>query len=308
MAICTNAAAVAFLLLAVLAVEGLQNIEREVKNEMEATMEGSPPVALFSSPGNVIAERGIAPERCRLLSTAFDYAVQGFLGMLAFASLWVKFKFENTDRNVRAFVFDTTKQAVSGIAIHFLNIFLAKLLIWGGGSTRADECDVYFVNFLVDILFGMTFVWLILMPYEFAVKRYNLSSRSCGHYGKDGEWKPFLLQLCGFTILMIGVKLALSVIEFIFAEEIDLLGHNMFFYMDSMPKTKLLVIMIIAPFICNVAFFWIIDNLISNREHHDKALEGDEVEHGFISSNTVLKGNEKMKRPRRTEDSPQLVM
>lgn len=208
-------------------------------------------------------------------------------------------------------MFDTTKQAVSGVVIHFLNIFLAKLLIWGGGTTSADECDVYFVNFLVDIVFGMTFVWLLLIPYEAAVQRYNLSSRSCGHYGKKTEFKPFFLQLIGFSVLMVGVKLALSSIEFVFAKQIDILGHNMFFYMDSMPKTKLIVIMIVAPFLCNVAFFWIIDDLISNQDLTETVLEGDSEKQQFITANTSFKTSKKigvLQISQPPADPPQQVM
>ncbi|GAB5372196.1 hypothetical protein AAMO2058_001644700 [Amorphochlora amoebiformis] len=248
----------------------LQNIQAEKKilHELEHELQETPRVVLFSSPENIIDERGAEQERCRLLANAFDYAVQGVLGILAFSTLVIKFSFEKSDRELRSFLFDTAKQASSGVTIHFFNIFLAKLLIWGRhhtGSLSADECDVYFVNFLLDILAGMVLVWLLLIPYHMAVDRYKLSSRKCGDYGYPGEMKPFLLQLWGFSLLMVLVKVLLSVIEWVFVDEINFLGHSMFFYLDAFPKTKLLVIMIIAPFVCNVFFFWVVDTLIQHQ-------------------------------------------
>mmetsp|Transcript_36259 Transcript_36259/g.58214 ORF Transcript_36259/g.58214 Transcript_36259/m.58214 type:complete len:306 (+) Transcript_36259:71-988(+) len=277
-------------------VGGLQNIEHEVLN----TLEGSSPSGVFSSPESVMNERGVEPARCRLLSSAFDYLIQGILGFSAFATLWIKFKFENTERDIRSFVFDTTKQAVSGVTIHFFNIFLAKLLIWGGGTTKADECDVYFVNFCVDIFFGVVLVWLLLKPYEKAVQRYQLSSRQCGHYGEPNEWSPFFLQLIGFSFLMVAVKLILSACEFVLAPQIDQLGHAMFFWMDPNPKLKLVMIMIVAPFLCNVMFFWVVDQLISNREVKKNTSSSD-VE---VETTHYMKSGQKLFR----DEPPNVVM
>lgn len=206
--------------------------------------------------------------RCQLLNDAFDYAIQGVLGLLAFASLLVKFYYfdKKKGRAARAFTMDSSKQAVSGIAMHFLNIFLAKLLVFEGGSTSADECDVYFVNFLVDIVLGMALVWALLIPYNAAARRYGFRARTCGDYGESDEWLPFILQLTGFTALMFAVKLFLSAVEYGFAKQIDWLGHAMFYYLDAFPRIKLLVIMVAAPFFCNVLFFWIIDHIISDKK------------------------------------------
>eukprot|EP00954_Amorphochlora_amoebiformis_P015534 1218238-Amorphochlora_amoeboformis.AAC.1 len=60
--------------------------------------------------------------------------------------------------------------------------------------------------------------------------------RKCGDYGYPGEMKPFLLQLWGFSLLMVLVKVLLSVIEWVFVDEINFLGHSMFFYLDAFPK------------------------------------------------------------------------
>ena len=87
-------------------------------------------------------------KECELLDN-FAIAMQTILGILSFASLLLKRKWELPKRSYRIFMLDISKQGCQAFWAHTLNVILAVYLQLE--VNKGNGCEWYFVNFSSDI-------------------------------------------------------------------------------------------------------------------------------------------------------------
>jgi len=114
---------------------------------------------------------------------------------------------ESPQRPFVVWAFDASKQAVAGMTVHILNIGIAEYLTHAVGaaalkvcsieenddilssqrffdfsslvsflpsfSLKSDECDFYFVNFVIDIFVGVTVTYLLLAIVGVFAEKFN---------------------------------------------------------------------------------------------------------------------------------------
>lgn len=218
--------------------------------------------------------------RCTLFSSAFDYGIQGVLGVLALASLYVKYRcFDPPHRKFNTWGFDTTKQALGGVLSHFMNVGMAKVLhhsIHRWGTRTADECDFYFINCLAELVFGLLILRLLLAAYHivvFSVFRAGDAVRQTGDYGDPPEVRTLAIQSIVWVILVVVMKIFLFVVELALVAKLDVTSHWLLTPLDPFPKVKLVIVMVITPLLLNAVAFWVIDIWIQKRTPPPHAAE-----------------------------------
>ncbi|KAJ7415392.1 hypothetical protein BTVI_38268 [Pitangus sulphuratus] len=87
-------------------------------------------------------------------------------------------------RNELARFYDTSKQAIGALFIHFANVFLSDL-------TEEDPCSLYLINFILDATLGMLLIWLGVKVVSWIVQHKKYTYLVFGEYVKN----KFLLLL-----------------------------------------------------------------------------------------------------------------
>ncbi|NXX51705.1 STIMA regulator, partial [Tricholaema leucomelas] len=72
--------------------------------------------------------------------------------------------------------YDTSKQAVGALFIHFYNVFLSS-------RTEEDPCFLYLLNFILDTTLGMLLIWLGVKVVSRIVQRKKYKYLLFGEYG-----------------------------------------------------------------------------------------------------------------------------
>eukprot|EP00471_Norrisiella_sphaerica_P003937 CAMPEP_0184482070 /NCGR_PEP_ID=MMETSP0113_2-20130426/3640_1 /TAXON_ID=91329 /ORGANISM="Norrisiella sphaerica, Strain BC52" /LENGTH=304 /DNA_ID=CAMNT_0026861595 /DNA_START=40 /DNA_END=954 /DNA_ORIENTATION=- len=227
---------------------------------------------------------GMTGGGCTLVESSFDIFIQGILGMLAFTTLFVKRYLEKPQRPFTVWAFDTSKQAFAGLTVHWLNIGIAEYLTheaFGEAKLMSDECDFYFVNFVIDVFVGVTVTFILLEAIEIFAEKYEVTYLRTGDYGNPASPIIFFIQLGVYMGITIVIKAILFAVEIFVREYLDVLGYELFHALDAYPKAKLVFVMVAAPFVLNSLQFWMIDYML-NGYKSDK--EADEEGHMQISA------------------------
>ncbi|KAK5876670.1 hypothetical protein CesoFtcFv8_026002 [Champsocephalus esox] len=180
------------------------------------------------------------------LTDRFGVLIQGLLAFVAFSTLMLK-RFREPSgirRPWRIWFYDTSKQAIGALFIHFANVFLSTL-------TEEDPCSLYLMNFLLDATLGMLFLWLANM----------------GTPPRAAAW----LGQCGIYLLIMVlekgvISLVLLVPGWSKLQEV-LLGYI------ASPQLELVLVMLIVPFIVNSIMFWVVDSLMMRKYKTMKSLD-----------------------------------
>lgn len=220
----------------------------------------------------------IEPTQCEILGV-FGLIVQGALGVLSFTALLVKRYFENPKRTWLIWVLDTSKQIFSAALAHCINMMLAILL---SSSHVSDNWDWYFINTASDVCIGIFICYLLLISVERVASRLEIHSLNTGVYIKDNsteidienfdpekqeighqiDYKIYFIQLIVWGLIVIISKVLLYVIQTLFAPILETVTTVMLGWMNIYPRIKLLLIMVVIPFIFNSIQFWIQDNIL----------------------------------------------
>lgn len=173
--------------------------------------------------------------------------------------------------------FDASKQAFAGVLQHFVNLAFGVLFARSG---RASECSWYLVNFTISVGCGVVILWAVMKAYNYCVDRFHLTLLRSGEYGSPPSWRPWLAQMLiwgffassekGLTALVVIMPLHASLDEFAAFIEMPLLEY---------PALELLLVMVIAPVLLNMFFFWVIDNIIMRKR---QGLTRDATEEGAL--------------------------
>ena len=210
-------------------------------------------------------EEGSDHAKCELVTGTFATLLQVALGLTGLAVLIAKRSRERPRRTFLVWSFDASKQVVSGLLQHGINILFGILF---AQHSVASACSWYLVNFTIAVFCGILILWLFVMVYRWAVERYHLTLLRSGEYGNPPSWRPWLAQLALWSILSCvekaitasAVILPLKPLLDQFAAWIEQppIGH---------PKLELTIVMVLAPALLNTLFFYAVDNLIMRRGH-----------------------------------------
>lgn len=235
-------------------------------------------------PGGInIPQHGmIEPTKCEILGT-FGVFVQVWLGLLSFAALLIKRVIENPKRPVVVWLLDTSKQAFSSVLAHCINLILAVLLSKAGTS---DNWDWYFINITVDVLLGVFLCFFILKGIEKVAIRYQINVLNTGNYVNIDYEKEFLIdfeptkqteiddidyriwwvQIVIWGMIVIVVKITLFFFQLLFASVLEIASSVFIGWLRIYPNVKLVLIMVIVPFLLNTFQFWIQDNILKAKK------------------------------------------
>ncbi|XP_070610983.1 store-operated calcium entry regulator STIMATE-like isoform X2 [Erythrolamprus reginae] len=140
----------------------------------------------------------IRPQGCGpgALLDRFGVFVQALLALVAFSTLMLKrFKEPKEERRSwRIWFYDTSKQAIGALFIHFANVFLSDL-------TESDPCSLYLMNFILDATLGMLLIWLGVKTVSWIMARCQWTYLVFGEYGDPPQAAAWVAQ--GFLYLLI---------------------------------------------------------------------------------------------------------
>ncbi|XP_070558755.1 store-operated calcium entry regulator STIMATE-like [Ptychodera flava] len=196
------------------------------------------------------------------LTNPFGIFIQGILAFVAFSTLMLKRLREpkGERRPWRIWFYDTSKQALGALVIHFANVFLADIF-------QGDPCTWYIINFLLDSTVGLLIIYIGLTITQVIVKRKRCDSLRFGEYGDPPSCNSWMGQ-CGLYILVVIIEkiLITLLVQFQFWDQVRdfILSpiHN--------PELEVAIVMLIIPFIVNAIMFWVVDNFLMRKTRRHK--------------------------------------
>ena len=106
--------------------------------------------------------------------------IQLALGALSFSILFIKRCREKPKRPWKIWFFDTSKQLISQIIAHFINLTISLTLAYE--DSTSDECLWYFMTNILDNTIGVFICILSLKGIEFSLLRRNKLEYMSGNY------------------------------------------------------------------------------------------------------------------------------
>ena len=106
--------------------------------------------------------------------------IQLGLGILSFSVLIVKRVREKPQRPWKIWVFDTSKQLVSQLLAHFINLTISIALAYNDDSS--DECLWYFMTNILDNTLGVLICVICLRAIEWSLLKRNRLQYISGNY------------------------------------------------------------------------------------------------------------------------------
>lgn len=205
--------------------------------------------------------------RCDLTDT-FGFFIQGLLAVVAFSTLILKRFREPKDkrRPLKIWFFDTSKQAIGALVIHFANVYLSQLF-------TGDPCTWYFINYLLDSTVGLCLIYVFLKISQLIVKYYELDTLILGEYGDPPECNAWLGQ-CGLYILVMVIE-KIAVAFLVTLEFWHKVRQFILKPVKKHPKVEVALVMLIIPFIINAIMFWVVDNFLMHKKKMSEDKQND---------------------------------
>ncbi|KAM8740596.1 transmembrane protein 110, like [Acanthopagrus schlegelii] len=199
------------------------------------------------------------------LTDRFGVLIQGLLAIVAFSTLMLKRFREPVGirRPWRIWFFDTSKQAIGALFIHFANVFLSTL-------TKEDPCSLYLMNFLLDATLGMLVIWLAVKLVSKLVEHKQWTLLMFGEYGDPPQAAAWLGQCGIYLLIMVLEKGVISLV--LLVPGWSKLQEVLLSYISN-PQLELVLVMLIVPFIVNSIMFWVVDSLMMRKYKTMKSLD-----------------------------------
>ncbi|KAI3366328.1 hypothetical protein L3Q82_000490 [Scortum barcoo] len=199
------------------------------------------------------------------LTDRFGVLIQGLLAVVAFSTLMLKRFREPVGirRPWRIWFYDTSKQAIGALFIHFANVFLSTL-------TKEDPCSLYLMNFLLDATLGMLVIWLAVKLVSKLVEYKQWTLLMFGEYGDPPQAAAWLGQCGVYLLIMVLEKGVISLV--LLVPGWSKLQEVLLSYIAN-PQLELALVMLIVPFIVNSIMFWVVDSLTMRKYKTMKSLD-----------------------------------
>ncbi|XP_051976315.1 store-operated calcium entry regulator STIMATE-like [Xyrauchen texanus] len=200
------------------------------------------------------------------LMDGFSVLIQALLALLAFSTLMLKRYREPVGirRPWRIWFFDTSKQAIGALFMHFANIFLSTL-------TNEDPCSLYLLNFLLDATLGMLVIWVGVKVVSKIVEHKQVTLLMFGEYGDPPCVVAWLAQ-CSVYLLIVAVEKSVVTAVLLIPGWTNLEAVVLDYIPN--PQLELTIVMLIVPFIVNSIMFWVVDSLTMRKYKKMTSLEG----------------------------------
>ncbi|XP_018603040.1 transmembrane protein 110, like [Scleropages formosus] len=187
----------------------------------------------------------------------FGVLIQALLALVAFSTLMLKRFREPASirRPWRIWFYDTSKQAIGALFIHFANVFLSTLTI-------EDPCSLYLMNFLLDATLGMLVIWVAVKAVSKVVASKQFTLLTFGEYGDPPQATAWVAQCVVYLLIMVLEKTVVSLVLLIpgWTEVQKVLLD----YIPN-PQLELALVMLIVPFFVNAIMFWVVDSLMMRK-------------------------------------------
>ncbi|XP_042325339.1 store-operated calcium entry regulator STIMATE-like [Sceloporus undulatus] len=218
-------------------------------------------------PAPALSQRKSRPQGCHngALLDRFGVLVQALLALGAFSTLMLKrFKEPKEERRPwRIWFYDTSKQAIGALFIHFANVFLSDL-------TEEDPCSLYLMNFILDATLGMLLIWLGVKVVSWIVEWGNYTHLVFGEYGDPPQAAAWIGQCIIYLLIMVFEKTTVGLVLLI--PGWTKLQEILLDYIPD-PQLELVLVMLVVPFVVNAVMFWVVDNLIMKKYKQKEILE-----------------------------------
>jgi hypothetical protein len=233
---------------------------------------------------------------CKLLEGTLTYILQCCLGILSISTVYFKWRGEFPKREKKVVVFDVSKQVLGMGFAHLLNISIAIMMT--KRITINDECRWYFLNFFVDILFGIPINYLLLKCINNIIKKRSINILETGSYTHSVSCcnKSYILQLFIWLFIVILSKtIILITILLPVAKPLNSFGRWLLGPVSNYPPLELTIVMVIFPLLFNIIQFWVQDSFLRGRKHYmDSCLIPDPDSASF---NTIRTTNKELSSP-----------
>uniref|UniRef100_A0A8C4VSB2 Transmembrane protein 110 n=1 Tax=Gopherus evgoodei TaxID=1825980 RepID=A0A8C4VSB2_9SAUR len=160
--------------------------------------------------------------------------------------------------------YDTSKQAIGALFIHFANVFLS-------GHTAEDPCSLYLMNFILDATLGMLLIWFGVKVVSWVVEHQKYTCLVFGEYGDPPQAAAWIGQCILYLLIMVFEKTVVSLALFI--PGWTKLQEILLDYIPD-PQLELVLVMFIVPFTVNAVMFWVVDSLIMRKYKQMDSFEG----------------------------------
>lgn len=205
------------------------------------------------------------------LTNWYGIIVQAVLAFLAFSFLILKRLKEPADerRPWLIWFFDTSKQALGAMFIHFANVILSNYVIT---SKNNDPCSWYIVYFLLDSTIGLLCIYIAVRVSSFIIAAFNCNTLRFGEYGYPPRWDAWAGQCAIYLLISIVEKAAVT----------GLASLNIFMKVAKVlmkpihnPFLEVALVMLIIPFVVNAVMFWVVDNFLMMKRKKKKKQNPD---------------------------------
>lgn len=185
---------------------------------------------------------------------------------LSTAVLGLKFWRDASGRTAGQFALDSSKQIAGAGWTHFLNLLCAWAL--GQSIARGDQCDVYWIEIMLDTTLGVAVEFYLLQLLLFVVRKTlgATASASCAsgnYFDSSGVFLlgGYTLQLCFWLLVVTGMKCAMVFLMVLGAPLLQPVAAWLLAPALHRPLLKLLIVMILTPGVMNALQFWLVDNI-----------------------------------------------
>ncbi|CAD8198710.1 unnamed protein product [Paramecium pentaurelia] len=214
---------------------------------------------------------------CELLG-GFGILVQSILGFLCFLVLVFKRHIEKPKRVWKIFLMDTAKQFVSAFVQHFLNIGLAILL---SSADSGDQCQWYFITYMLDCTIGMLINCLLITLFEALFQKLGQTQFQTGNYytitypqittySLSSEDQSQAKKAKPKVEVAYGVKVILYFFQLLLGEYLLIAVSWMFQPINQYPELELVIVLVIIPLIFNALCFWVQDSFLKKSKFKKK--------------------------------------
>jgi len=213
---------------------------------------------------------------CEVLPGIFGILVQGVLFACCCGILILK-KSRDRHRSWLEFLLDSSKQLIGAGWIHVMNlIFAEQLEAW---IAKGDQCEWYWVNIMVDTTLGVGVEYFLLhllsmlleLLLDKAAEDFQSGSYNYNPVTRDFDKAKYFKQLFVWLLVVTGMKGAMLILMIVAAIPLQAFAHAFLGIFMFSNEAKLVVVMIITPFIMNSFQFWVVDNIIKKQEDDKEA-------------------------------------
>lgn len=204
-------------------------------------------------------------QSCELLGF-FGMFVQFMLGFISIGSLVAKKFLPSEKRSWKIFCLDIWKQLGTSLLAHFLNVFLSVYL--EESTNSGNGCVWYFMNFLLDSIFGLVLAYIFFKIVDHYALKYNIEVLKSGVYmdesvnlvNEDGEventdryinYRIWGLQMLVWVMIVFLSKIIVFFFEIKYSKPIFNFGVEVLAPFHGHPHIELVTVMIVIPVTCN---------------------------------------------------------